>query len=93
LCWSMGLWPYVDPFPTRGKVVQLDQVVTPSRMVCVADFYVEDLCGWGCAFYPYHDQTGRRINMGMLDGHAEGIEADPFQAYGPNWTMDYRGKW
>ena len=92
---TRGLWPYQNGQPPLSdRVRQIDEVWDHGRTVCVADENVERLAASMVIGKPVHDAAGVRMNMGMLDGHAEPIDAISLTGLesvrGSRWKLDYR---
>ncbi|MBN1556392.1 MAG: prepilin-type N-terminal cleavage/methylation domain-containing protein [Phycisphaerae bacterium] len=91
-----GLYHYVDL--SKGWAadsVGVDEVVEPFRTFAFADWNIKDLAANGTGpweLIPIHDEMGYRVNMSMVDGHAEGFDVMPAQPYDTGWKCDYRAK-
>jgi prepilin-type N-terminal cleavage/methylation domain-containing protein len=86
--WELrGLWP----LRFGENIKRIDEIQSPSITVTVADNQIRSRqVGGGVLGYPLHDAEGYRINMGMLDGHSQGIDVLPGQIRGDGWKLDYR---
>jgi len=86
--WEMrGLWP----LRFGENIKRLDQIQNPALTVTVADSMLfSRQVGGAAPGYPLHDAMGFRINMGMLDGHAQSIDVLPGEVRGNGWKLDYR---
>lgn len=94
---QMGLWHYYPEYPYIDKPpVRLEEVEESYRTFAVADMNIKDLAANGTGpwnMVPIHDPLGYRVNMGMVDGHAEGFDVMPGQPSDDGWKCDYRSHW
>ncbi len=86
--WELrALWP----LRFGENIKRIDEIQSPSITLAVADDQIRYRQVGGMALGdPLHDAEGYRINMGMLDGHAQGIDVLPGEVRGNGWKLDYR---
>ena len=81
--------------PASDRIRRLDEVEEPYHTVVVGDSILHSIASSQIPGPDLHGLGGRRVNVGMLDGHAQPIEfgreaeAGGY-VHGPGWKLDYR---